>query len=327
MEIRLEPNLDKNVKETEVFFIGDVRDVIFSRAKNTVRLPHLFNGFGACGMKNPATTGEGIIFRGCVAGTPPAQHAGVSINYRIQPEETYTPFFVGWNGSHSFVVNFISETGITLNELYRNIFLKLGELKPAQNFEYIFLEIIGFLSPKDIFDRALQKRVDKANVLTTLTENAGQFFKTRIIYDDLSRRNISTEKLFLLCITGAGYLSKDSVSKPLPVGETVFYVPPQKMEKPSTNDADTNRENVLTHNHTIGWRGENPVTESLLSSIHAGIQSAHGSETVENSVNKLLKYKPDYLVHLDDWSVLKAAAVKVFLAASDYFNIESTVSR
>lgn len=323
MKIQIEWNLDKINKETEIFFVGNVQDVIFSRAKNTIRLPRLFNGFGACGTNNPATVGEGIIFRGCTAGTPANPLAGINIDYHIQLDEIYTPFFVGWNGSPSFIINFISETGITLNQLYQDIFSKIQRLESSENFEYVFLEIIGLFNPTDIFDRALQKRVDNGNVLTTLPENAGKFFKSRIIYSDLVSRNVSTAKLFPLFISGAGYFCKDSVELQ-PLRETVFYMPPQQMEKTEINASDSDIEKVLTHNHALGWRGGESTAENLLSSICAGVQSADNAQTVEDSVNELLKYEPDYLVHLDDWSILKAATVKVFLADSNHFNIKST---
>ena len=314
--------MSEMIKEVEAIFIGNVQDVIFSRANKLIRIPNLFNGFGACGLDDPTTVGEGIVFRGNTNSTPPNSNSGVEINFRVPDGKVYSPFFIGWNGQHSFVLNFDSEKGITLKELYQDIFSKLQTFELSQKYQYVFLEVIGLFHPVDIFDRALQKPVHEGGKHTTAPENSKEFFKSRIIYKDLIRRDEFTDDLFPLCIIGIGHLCEENLINGRNLCENIFYVSPQEMENSAEDKEKGDNENLLTHSHALGWLTSNSEIESILSSIRNYVQSSDNFESIENAVNELSEYKPDYLVHLDDWSILKAAAVKVFLADSDKFVVE-----
>lgn len=307
----------------EAFFIGDVRDVIFSRVNKLTQIPLLFNGFGACGLDNSVTVGEGIIFRGNITSTPPNSNAGSDINFRIPNGKAYSPFFIGWNGSHSLVLNFNVIEKITLKQLFQDVFSTLQTSKICQNYQYVFLEIVGLFHPEDIFDRALQKRVDRDEKLTTAPENSKEYFKPRIIYNDLVKRNEINDNLLPLCIVGAGHLCEEYSSNGQNLCENIFYVSPQEMEKPVEKKEKDGKVNLLTHSHALGWRGSNSNIESLLSLIRKDVQAARDFNVIDDSVNKLLEYHPDYLVHLDDWSLLKTATVKVFFADPADFIVRS----
>jgi hypothetical protein len=221
---------------------------------------------------------------------------------------------------------FISDAGITLNQLYQSIFSYLAESGFPPNFEYVFLELVGLFKPDDISDRALQKPVNQGNVLTTSAEHARTFFKPKIIYNDLVERGASLGELFPLCVVGAGHLRDVSEPSGKSLSERIFYRPPQVNASTSpstTTDGDSAR--VLSHNHALGWRGESSFVGRLLSSLQS--RSHEGGEAPardEGLLEELLTRRPDYLVHLDDWSVVTAATVNIYLTPADCFQIQAT---
>lgn len=323
MRIQSKGELGENIRRSELFFIGDVRDVIHSRAARVRPLPELRHGLGACGTQDPATAGESIVVRGCCAATLPNEDAGIKIEYRASSQGFHTPFFLGWNGEPSLVTDFISDTGVTLNQIYQSIFTHLRRLGPPWNFEYVFIELIGLFKPHEISDRALQRPVDRGDVLTTTPEHAGSFFKSRIIYNDLVRRGESLEDLFPLCVVGVGHFRGASAAGNKALSERIFYRPPQiPTAAPAHQARDIESDEVRTHNHALGWRGETSFAGRLLETLLSQSRSEAETEACEPDLEELLSRRPDYLIHLDDWSVVTAAAVKIYLAPEQSFNIQ-----
>lgn len=302
-----ESDLSENIQNAEVFLIGDVRDVLYSRAERVVALPNLVHGLGVCGEDDPVTTGEGIVVRGRAAKTAPDRDAGIKIDYLTSSKELFSPFLVGWNGEPSFTTQFTHESGISLTQVYQKIFMSLREQNLRQDHRYVFVEMLGSFKPEDIFDRALQHPVNQGNVLTTSTEHFPKFFKTRIIHNDLINRNAAVDSLVPLCVVGMAYLCDGPIAVADGLNERVFYPPPLSA-KPASPDVPSEYTGlqILSHSHALGWRSEQLPTSRL------------------SSLDKLLQHHPDYLVHLDDWSVMRSASVKIFLATENQFNIETT---
>lgn len=313
----------ENVRRTETFFIGDVRDVIHSRAERVRALPSLSHGLGACGTDDPATAGESIVVRGRAAKTLPDADAGIKLQYGAGAEEFYTPFFLGWNGRPSLVARFASDAGVTLNQLYQSVFSRLAEDGRLPDFGYAFLELVGLFRPDDISDRALRRPVNRGDVLTTSAEHAPSFFKSRIIYQDLVGRRSSLDELFPLCVVGAGHFRDGTDAGTDALSERIFYRPPRvDAARAPEETADREPARVLSHNHALGWLGQGSFAEQLLSSTQArsGPESAAYDDYLLES---LLKRQPDYLVHLDDWSMMRAGAANIYLAPRHRFNVQS----
>lgn len=318
--------MDENIRRSNLFFIGDVRDVIHSRAARVRPLPELLYGLGACGTDDPATAGESIVVRGRYASTLPDSDAGIKIEYRTSSRGFHTPFFLGWNGEPSLATDFISDGGITLNQLYLSIFSHLRGLGPSWNFEYVFLELVGLFRPHEISDRALQRPVNQGDVLTTGPEHAERFFKSRIIYNDLDRRGESLEDLFPLCVVGIGHCRRASAVGDKSLSERIFYRPPQIPESAPAREAHgAGSSEVRSHNHALGWRGESSVAERLLEVIRSEDRpEPEARARALDLEERLLSRRPDYLIHLDDWSVVTAAAVKIYLTPEQSFNLQPT---
>lgn len=312
MIIRPESDLRENIQHAEVFLIGDVRDVVYSRAERVVALPNLAHGLGVCGEDDPITVGEGIVVRGRRAKTSPDADAGSKIDYLPSSKDLYSPFLVGWNAKPSFTTQFVSASGISLNQVYQAIFLDLRERKLLQDHRYVFVEMFGSFKPEDIFDRALQRPINRGHVLTTSTEHFEKFFKTKIIYNDLINRGTSLDSLIPLCVVGMAYLGDISVEAVAGLNERIFYAPPVSAKPPSADALDDHvGPQVLSHSHALGWRSE---------------QSFKNRDS--SLLDELLEGYPDYLVHLEDWSIVRSATVNIYLAEKNRFNIRglSTVT-
>jgi hypothetical protein len=329
MIILPDSELKENIQKAEVFLIGDVRDVLYSRAERVVALPSLLHGLGVCGTDNPMTVGEGIVVRGRAAKTSPDSDAGLKVDYLTSSEGLYSPFLVGWRAKSSFTTQFISESGLSLNQLYQSVFLELQECNPLLPQEYVFLEIFGLFQPEDIFDRALQLPVSQGHVLTTSAEHAVNFFKPRIIYNDLINRSASVERLMPLCVVGMGHLRDGPPQSVAGLNERVFYAPPLTAQFASSADRTKHVSfQVVSHNHALGWQSQQWFNENLLSSVREGSQL--GSEAFQGErtfADELLEWHPDYLVHLDDWTIMKAATVRIYLAQANRFKIQTIESR
>lgn len=297
MKLRPESDLTENIQNAEVFLIGDVRDVLYSRAEGVMALPNLVHGVGVCGEEDPITTGEGIVVRGRAAKTAPYTDAGIKVDYLTSSKGLYSPFLVGWNAEPSFTTQFLSESGISLTQVYHAIFQDIREREFLQDHKYIFVEMLASFKPEDIFDRALQRPVHQGHVLTTSTEHYASFFKARIIYNDLINRSASLDSLVPLCVVGIAYLCDSSVEVVAGLNERVFYAPPVSA-KPAWPYASSDHagSEILSHSHALGWRSEQ-LPKSCLSRL-----------------DELLQHHPDYLVHLDDWSIMRSATVKIYLA-------------
>jgi hypothetical protein len=307
MKIRTESDLRENLRNAEVFLIGDVRDVVYSRAERVVALPKLVHGLGVCGENDPSTLGEGIVVRGRAAKTPPDSDAGLKVDYVASSEGLYSSFLVGWNAEPSFTTQFVSESGISLNQFYQAIFMDLRERELLRDHDYVFAEMFGLFKPEDIFDRALQCPINRGHVLTTSPEHSAKFFKTKVIYSDLVQRNASLDRLIPLCVVGMAYLCENSVQTADGLNERVFYAPPLSANPPSSDALDEHSgPRVLSHNHALGWRRER-------------FHENHTDESLHE--DELLDSHPDYLIHLDDWSTVRSATVKIYLAEKDRFTL------
>lgn len=316
LQIQLDGALDESIRRTMPILVGDVRDVIYSRAGRVSVMPHVSHGFGACGSEEPATVGESVVVRGCAAATPPDDSAGLKINYNPSTREFYTPFFCGWNGQPSLSTRFCLDPGITLNELYQSIFSHLSTLRLLPNPDYVFLELMGLFRPNEISDRALKRPVNQGNVLTTAAEHADRFFQTRIIFNDLASHRAMPDELVPLCIVGAGHCGDNSNLKDDSISARIFYLPPYT----PTTAYDPGQ--IRTHNHGLGWRSESQYVQRLLAFTQMEGRPGSGSIAGEQELaDQLLKHQPDYLVHLDDWSTVRAGIVKIYIAHNESFNV------
>jgi hypothetical protein len=295
-------------RRAEVCLLGDVRSVIYSRASHVAAVPSVTHGIGVLTPQAPADAGEGIVFRGHAARTPPTDEAGVEIDYRLTCGGMCSSFFVGWEGEPFLWAKFSSAEGVTLNRLFETLLERVRrDLPPAQH-KLILVEVLALFAPYDIHDRALRKPVNEGDVDTADRQHAPQYFKAHVILNDLKRRGAPPEKSIPLCITGIG-AGPGSVSDAefKQLCRLIFY------DAPGAAAGSKREGQARTHSHAFGWRDE-PALVGGLSAALAGGSGTGEVAAVENEIlPEALCRAPDYVVHVDDWSMLRAALVKVFV--------------
>lgn len=302
------------VPQTQVYAVGDVRPVINSCANTVVRIPRVEYGIGALSEGGAAQLGEGIVYRGRTAITPAGKDAGTKLVYHPNSDSVTTPFFLGWSGRHAAHGRFL--TPATLRELYDEI-LRQGAAKlRLDQASIVLVEIIGYLYPEDIHDRALRKRVDIGNRVITSPENQYDYFNAEIISTDLKRLSHPLTQPFPMAGVGIGYSPGYEHAKLKQLDEAVFYSPPDFGAARASAEGSTK-----THTHALGWRNSEALLELLQQMDHrAEMEDVLGS--MDLIVDKqLLPSQPSYIVHLDEWSRFSRGVVRVFSAPVDQIQL------
>jgi hypothetical protein len=308
--------------ESKVYVTGDIRQVIYSRADVLFEVPPTTHGLGALSAHGVKDAGEGIAFRGRTVLTPPNSDAGTRLTLFETLEGIAAPFFIGWTGEAAGVGRFHSEEGISLYEIYESLFEQAGGVYAGSATPLVFTEIVGLLRPRDIHDRALMRSVDTGNVLTTSPEYASEYYKTRIILGDLLERGLSTEEPVAVCLVGAGYDPQLAAGPFRDSCSLIFYTPPALAGAPSAQEPAR----IKTHSHALGWRGQPALRELLLSDAPRDASELATPEFDERLASSLPATTPDYIVHLDDWSVFMAGVVRVFITPADKISFNSTMA-
>lgn len=296
----IEMNLEWTTFPPDVKLIvaGDVRPVINSHASRMTRIPMATHGFGALSIHGPDEAGEGMVWRGITGATTPWENTEVVLG----PQDQFsTPFFVGWDGVPAAQGSF-SAAGSTLRELYERLFEAIPAQYPPDSTSIILLEITGVAKAGHIHDRALKKPVHEGNTL--ITARPSEYFSFRIIQEDLNRRGRPPEQSVHLAIVGAGYKPGENSPSLQAFAETVFYEPPRIGDvsvaegfsgSPRINDEERK---IKTHSHMMGWR-------------EAGI------------FQKPIETKPDYILHLDEWSQIASGKLRAFMPSLESIEFKS----
>jgi hypothetical protein len=302
------------------YVTGDIRRVIYSRADVLYEVPPVTNGLGALSVRGPQDAGEGIVFRGQTVLTSPNSDAGTRLSLLETRKGIAAPFFIGWTGEASGVGKFHSPEGISLYEIYESLLGQVNSVFAEHANPLVFAEIVGLLRPRDIHDRALMKPVNTGDVLTTSPEYAPEYYKTKIISDDLDKHGLSADELIPLCLVGAGYDPQLAAESFRDSGSLIFYTPPTLAGSPSPQEPGA----IKTHSHALGWRRQPELNALLLS---ATVKEVAGPTTPESDEWEALPVPattPDYIVHLDDWSVFTAGVVRVFVTPPDKISFGAT---
>lgn len=304
--MKLSLNWHINNLALDIYIIGDVRSVLNSSADKLIKLNDVRYGLGALSIDCPATTGEGIVFRGYSAITPPTEKAGLLFTYQSTLNNLLTPFFVGWSGIPIATGNILQEQ--TLQEVYENVFTSLFNTFP-ELLPFVCLEIIGLASANQIYDRALKTRIDKGNTLITSKDNSEKYFSFQIIQNDMARNGCSSEQLVYLNITGVGFATNLKTEPLQKIQECIFYEPPKPLE---TSQVSKEVKPIKSHSHALGWK-INPFPQNNFGKFDEN--SFWGREwqyVDEILLSRTLNSRPDYIVHLDAWTQIKVGFVRVF---------------
>lgn len=306
--------------EATVYVAGDIRRVIYSRADVLYEVPRVTNGLGALSARGPESAGEGIVFRGQTVLTPPDSNAGTRLSLVETGGGISTPFFIGWTGEAAGTGRFHRPEGISLYEIYESLLDQVNSVFAPRAHPLVFTEIIGLLRPRDIHDRALMKPVNAGDVLTTSPEHAPAYFKTKVISGDLNARGLSTDEPIPLCLVGAGYDPRLAADSFRDSGSLIFYTPPALAGAPSPHEPAR----IKTHSHALGWRRRPELNALILSAAENDDSGAAAPGPGATAGLPLPAGPPDYVVHLDDWSVFRAGVVRVFITPPDTISFGAT---
>ena len=299
----------------QVLTMGNVQDVIYSRANQVQPLPeNLLYGLGALSTSGPEGAGEGILIRGHAGMTAPTIDAGLRPVYRKSTKLITSPFFLGWRGQPLATVNFLEQSGVTLHDLYRTIFM----LPAFASQSIILVELIALLPLHHIHDRALQRPAHIGNVDITAPDYANDYFRFHIIQQDMRKRGYEGTFLLPLAIVGIGFrhlVTPTSIMQQL--GQAVFYNPPDTNRPVDANKAHITA-NIRTHSHAIGWLECHDLRTHLLG-INGRSEQEHLVSVIDQRIfPALLVQPPDYVVHLDDWSLLVGGLAHIFALSSEH---------
>ena len=288
MAIELNLEWTASPPDVKLIVVGDVRPVINSHAGRMTGMPKVTHGFGALSLHGPDEAGEGMVWRGRTGATPPRENAEAATG---ASDQFSTPFFLGWDGEPAAQGSFSAE-GSTLREMYERLFEEIPARYPPDSTSIILVEITGVAGASHLHDRALKKPVHEGNTL--ITALPWEYFSFRIIQEDLKRRGRPAGQLLTLAIVGAGYRPREQSPTLQMFAETVFYEPPrvgnvaviEGLSGSSNNIEGAGK--IKTHNHVMGW-----LEEKIL--------------------RVLLEAKPDYILHLDEWSQIARGSLRVFV--------------
>lgn len=297
----LKINWREEIPETKAYAVGDVRRVIQSRANLLLKVPSVTHGLGAISTLEPKDSGEGIVFRDFTFTTLPDENAGINVNQSNSSNDTLTPFFVGWKGKPAGNLKVSEQKGITLYEIYKSALEQAKDFFYSDNyFPTVFLEIIGCFRPKEIHDRALMFPVDKGNVLTTSDKYANKYYRKNIISEDMKKRKLSLTKPIVLCLSGVGFDLNFASETTDVFKQKIFYTPPSN----SNIKSPEKKKQFITHSHAFGWRSQTNVTSDF------------------DDLNLFSLMPPDYIVHIDDWSLLIQGEINIFIVSSKLLTFE-----
>lgn len=291
----------------DVFGVGDVIDVLNSRVTSLHPLPPVHYGLGAMTAAGEDKVGEGVIFRGRAGITPPTPRAGSDLEFNIPPEHVSTPFCVGWEGEPVATGWFTAEGGVTLLSIYETL---LGEARARFKDIYIVLvEIIGLLPGGHIHDRALKKPVHQGNVLVTDPQYQHDYFRAGIIREERAALGATASEPLALAVVGLGYHPGGNHPALKQLERTVFYTPPSLGRAVQSSNSS-----IKTHSHALGWN--DPALFHFLNNSSEWGMPAAVSE-LDRLVEQAAGLKPDYIVHLDEWSQVTCGWVRLFAAAPE----------
>lgn len=297
MTARLELSWYPDRRTTESFVIGDIRDVIYSRADRSRSLPAgVTHGLGLLSAGSPEGAGEAILLQGLAGLTPPTSKAGVRITASRDASSWKTPFFLAWNGRPAAQGKIFGTPSMSLLQIYEQVFEELR--RADRESPFVFLEVWGLFALEELHDRALQAPVDRGDVLITTAERAQLYFRFGAVRDDLRERSLSQDLLLPFAVTGVGFEKGAGWAAEERFATAAFYDPPvfgKQEESPHSS--------VRTHSHAFGWRDRPELVTQLLCALEE--PGAENPALPEGS--------PDYLVHLDEWTCTRGALVRVFL--------------
>ena len=290
-----------------VFGVGDVRPVLNSRVASLLPLPDIRYGLGVLTSSGADKVGEGIVFRHRVGITPPTPNAGIELEYHTSGKNITTPFCLGWKGESTAQGWFNADGRTTLHNIYQTLF---QEVRSRFDEIYVVLiEIVGLLPIEHIYDRALKKPVNQGNVLITSPEHRNEYFRAETIRQELNNEEASGSILFPLAIVGIGYFPGSDHPSLKRLEMSVFYAPP--IFGKETHQVDSP---IKTHNHAIGWKDTALLRLLSDTSKH---EKAITSTDLDLQIEQTASLKPDYIVHIDEWSQVHSGYLQVFVATSD----------
>lgn len=297
----------------EFFALGDVRDVIYSRAERSMTLPvGATHGFGLLSATGPAGAGEGMLLRGLPALTEPTSKAGVLITSSVNTSSWKTPFFLAWSGMPSAVGRILGSPSVSVRRIYESVFEWLERACDGGAPPLVFLEIWGLFAMEEIHDRALQLPVHQGGVLITAVDQSPSYFRFGAIREDLREHFPTPDRLLPLAVLGVGFRPAGTWRDEERFAKAVFYEPPTAGREQEVTASSPLR----THSHAFGWRDQPALVEQLLRILDSADFETPRQRMEEDLLPDLLQRSPDYLVHLDDWSCAKGGLVRVFLPDS-----------
>ncbi len=284
----------------EATLVGDVQDVINSRTGIALNaLPSTRLGIGLFSRSGSLMAGEGIITRRWVGLTEPTDEAGINVLWRESAYGFSTSFFAGIDGPLAASGPFLSRC--RLLDLYRTCF-KLAETQaPFRGAALIFLEIVAAAQVEHIEDRAVRRPTDQGNVLITSAAHEDEYFKFGIIRKHLQRSGPGPQ-IVPMMICGAGLQTASSEASVELLKDKVFYQPPVAAGLAPRSEAATGKD-VTSHSHAVAWAEEAfapPVFEK--------------TESAPAEILRFYETRPDYLVHLDEWTELEYGWVNLYVA-------------
>lgn len=283
--------------------LGDVRDVLYSRAERVRALPaSVTHGFGLLACDGPADAGEGIAIRGLAASTPPGEAAGRLVRTSRQPTGFATPFFLGWRGEPSAAGRFQAASGLSLRSLFAETFQRLRRGKESPSL--VFLEMLALVRGSRIQDRALCAPVHTGHVLITDERYADRYFRFRPIGSDLAK---GSDPLLALAVCGAAFHPTGVWDDEDEIATSIFYKPPHRRSGSPGSAAFPLR----THSHALAWQAPGEAAGDLQEAL-----DRLGSDGIEPDLDRLLDrflaVPPSHLVHLDDWSAPLGGLFRVY---------------
>ena len=300
------------IQPLHVLGVGDLIEVLNSRVSSLVPLPAVRYGLGVLTSSGADMVGEGIVFRHHIGITPPTPNAGIELEYHTSGQNITTPFCFGWEGEATAYGWFKADSRTTLLGIYEMLFQEVRSRFEGIN--VVLIEFVGLLPINQIYDRALKKPVNQGSVLITSTKHQNDYFRAEMIRQDLNTQYTAGTKLFPLAIVGIGYFPGSVHPSVKRLETAVFYAPPtlgkvtQQVNSP-----------IKTHSHAIGWK-DTALFQLLLSKSKQ--EKAIMRTDFDLLIDQIASLKPDYIVHLDEWSQLYSGYLQVFVATSDAISFQ-----
>lgn len=288
MTINLDLEWKTDLPDIRVLVVGDVRDVIHSRAGRVAKLPRVTHGFGALSPGGPEMSGEGMIWRGRAGATPPFEMPAAVTGI---PGMFSATFFLGWTGEPAAQGSFRAQGRNTLQDLYERLFAEIPAGYPAEGSSLLLLDILGTTRAEHIHDRAVKKPVHRGDTL--ITTRPGEYFNFHIVQEDLNRLGTPLDSTLSVAVVGAGYRPGGDSPSLKQFEQRVFYEPPRPEGAPAILTGQEGGK-IKTHSHIMAWRPGRSQT-----------------------------WPPDAILHLDEWSEVAGGSLRVFAASPEMIEFVS----